>query len=206
MDVWVTFWSALTNVIPSSGLGTVAAIVLLRSAAVPILIPAGRSVLRAARRGQRSRDHCVWVRGPDSVIRRVRRIVKVVAVIGLVVLGAAAFRSLSTRRSWRTCSMQHAACSSGRGPEPIRHRDRRLHVGVGGRWLGTLPEILARSAPRAPRFVAFNYATISDVVMHVSYTARTSASRRCSLSDAATRACRPHHYGSTGQRQDHTWT
>jgi membrane protein DedA with SNARE-associated domain len=40
MDLWVSFWSALTSIVPDSGLMAVAGIVLLRSAAVPIPIPA----------------------------------------------------------------------------------------------------------------------------------------------------------------------
>jgi membrane protein DedA with SNARE-associated domain len=40
MELWNSFWSALTTLIPNSGLWAVAAIVLLRSAAVPIPIPA----------------------------------------------------------------------------------------------------------------------------------------------------------------------
>jgi membrane protein DedA with SNARE-associated domain len=40
VDLWVSFWSALTGFIPDNGLLTVAAIVLLRSAGVPIPVPA----------------------------------------------------------------------------------------------------------------------------------------------------------------------
>jgi len=40
MDLWVSFWSALTGFIPDNGLVTVAAIVLVRSAGVPIPVPA----------------------------------------------------------------------------------------------------------------------------------------------------------------------
>jgi membrane protein DedA with SNARE-associated domain len=40
MDLWVSFWSALTESIAENGLPVVALIVLLRSAAVPIPVPA----------------------------------------------------------------------------------------------------------------------------------------------------------------------
>src|SRR3954453_22514184 len=40
MDLWVSFWSALARLVPDNGLMMVAAIVLLRSAAVPIPVPA----------------------------------------------------------------------------------------------------------------------------------------------------------------------
>src|SRR3954470_12889620 len=40
MDLWVSFWSALARLVPDNGLMMVAAIVLLRSAAIPIPVPA----------------------------------------------------------------------------------------------------------------------------------------------------------------------
>src|SRR5215831_5689953 len=55
MDIWVSFWSALTSIIPENGLLTVALIVLLRSAAVPIPIPADLLMVMVGDRARQER-------------------------------------------------------------------------------------------------------------------------------------------------------
>jgi membrane-associated protein len=59
MDVWVSFWSALTGFISEYGLAAVALIVLLRSAAVPIPVPADLLVVGAGAQA-REQGSMVW--------------------------------------------------------------------------------------------------------------------------------------------------
>ena len=59
MDLWDSFWSALIGFISDAGLLAIAVIVLLRSAAIPIPVPADLLVVMAGVRA-REQQFVLW--------------------------------------------------------------------------------------------------------------------------------------------------